>query len=118
MPPRFRARSSTCRNKLFMMEWCPRRTTMIDTSDLMLTPKSEDYIWTHLRSKCLVPLTPKGVKKRDLIDELWADVERGRYSPREVHGFLTTPKGKGVPRYVPVFQAADYVLFFACAEAI
>jgi hypothetical protein len=71
-----------------------------------------------MRHKCAVRLLSEDeYKGRGLtLQRLEEDVLHGRYSPRPIHGFLSTPKANGVPRFVPVLHHHDVAVCFGCIK--
>ena len=54
--------------------------------------------------------------REKLLAQLEKEVERGCYSPRPIHGFLSTPKANSVARFVPVLSFQDVSVYFACVK--
>ena len=46
------------------------------------------------------------------------EVNDGSYTPRRIHGFLSSPKGSSVARFVPVLACTDTAVYFACMQHI
>lgn len=54
--------------------------------------------------------------REKLLAQLEKEVERGCYSPRPIHSFLSTPKANGIARFVPVLSFQDVAVYFACVK--
>ncbi len=82
--------------------------------------RTQDSFLDHLYKDCLVRLgTPDDFKNRRRgLAALEAEVLRGDYSPRSIVGLLSAPKSAGVPRFIPVFDLRDYIVYFACVRAL
>lgn len=73
-----------------------------------------------MANQCVVRLVSsdeyRGRKQR--LREILASVNGGAYAPSLPHGFLSAPKGNGVARFIPVLQAVDTAVYFACMQQV
>jgi hypothetical protein len=69
---------------------------------------------------CAVPLLskPQYRARRPLLNTILREVNDGSYSCQRLHGFLSTPKGNSVGRFVPVLTFSDTAVYFACMQHI
>lgn len=86
---------------------------------IILDTKRQSALWEHMLKKCVIRLgTGDDYRQRK---ELLAGIEQsllaGAYSPEPIHGFLSTPKGSGVARFIPVLSFRDLAVYFGCVMA-
>jgi hypothetical protein len=57
-------------------------------------------------------------QRKALCSSLIDEVNRGRYSFRHIHGFLSAPKGESVARFIPVLTYEDTAVYFCCTQHV
>lgn len=86
---------------------------------VLLDPKKQSALWDHMLKKCVIRLgTSDDYRNRkELLAEIEQTLLAGAYSPEPIHGFLSTPKGSGVARFIPVLSFRDLAVYFGCVMA-
>src|SRR5690242_20230411 len=85
---------------------------------MRLRLRNQDGLWKHMAKTSAVRLmssaeyAERRTRRATAIDE----VNQGSYSPRPIHGLLSTAKGSSVARFVPVFTYLDAAVYFACMQ--
>jgi hypothetical protein len=86
---------------------------------LALDLQSQGDLWTHMFKKCNVRMgcSADYLNRAALLESIAADVHAGRFRPT-MHGFLSSSKGNGVARFVPVLTYESTAVYFACVKAL
>jgi hypothetical protein len=96
-----------------------RKSTAIPVTGMRFAIRDQRSLLEHLFKKCSVRLgTREEYKKRkQLLKTIEASVRAGKFSPRTI-GFLSSSKGQGVARFVPVLDSWTTIVYFACVRAV
>jgi len=88
-------------------------------ASLIFDPRVQSSLWDHMFNKCVVRLGPREQyrQRQETLKQLETDVAKGAYAPRPIHGYLSSPKGMGVARFIPVLSYQDFAVYFGCVRA-
>jgi hypothetical protein len=87
---------------------------------MRLQYRNQDGLWKHMAKTSPVRLMSLAEYKqrKALCSSLIDGVNRGCYSPRQIHGFLSVPKGESVARFIPVLPYEDTAVYFCCTQHV
>jgi hypothetical protein len=71
--------------------------------------------WRTILHKTIIPIAEKPDKDL-LLEEVYNEIETGKYIPEPPRGYLNINKGCGVVRRVPVFSVKSHCVYFFCTS--